>query len=141
MPETKAVMTEAEAVVANQLLPGHQNILVGDRLKETQGSCPHIQKVVVSADATGGFSFVVKWSGEITDLKVQCTASNTSGTLKLRRATTDITDAIVCAVVDVETRAATVVQAQKVLTQGETLNVIANGASDRGVMYINILRS
>ena len=69
-----------------------------------------------------------------------CTASNASGTLKLRRATTDISAAVTCAVVSTTARSATIALAEKNLDPSVTYNVIANGAADRGVLQLYVAR-
>jgi len=110
---------------------------LGDRLAATV----YIQKVVVAADASGGQAFTPEVSGELIDAFAVCTVANASGTMTLRRGTTAITSAIVCAVQDVLSRTTTLVQAQKNLVKGETLNMKANGASDKGLVYLVIIPS
>lgn len=97
-------------------------------------------EVPVTADATGGLTFTVPFACKIIEALAYCTASNASGTLKLRRATTDISAAITCAVVNTTARSATIVLAEKNLDPTVTYNVIANGAADRGVLQLYVAR-
>jgi hypothetical protein len=112
-----------------------------DTLDTRLTKTPYVQKVSVTADATGGQSFVAEVSGEIIDVWAVSTASNASATLTVRRSTTAITSAISVATANALTRTTQLVQAQKIVTKGETLNIIANDANDRGIVYIAILPS
>lgn len=141
MSATPAVLTEAEAQVINGLMPGNQNARIGDRLKELQDRSVAIQRIPIAADASGGLSFIAEYSGELVDAWVVCTAANASGTLGIRRSSTALTTLMICAVIDVLTRTALVLQSGKAIVAGETLNIKANGASDRGIVYMAILRS
>ena len=141
MSATKKILTEPEALTVNQLMPGNKNVRMGERLRELQQKSLAIQKVSVEADATGAIDFLAEYSGDIVDAWVICRAASGSGTLTLRRATTDITSAMVCAVDDALARTLSLVQAENPIVQGETLNHVANGAADRGDVYIAVLRS
>lgn len=101
---------------------------------------PWVIEVPVTADATGGLTVTVPYDLKIFEVIVQCTSANASGTLTLRNGTTAITDAIVCAVDKVIVRAGTLDDAETTITTSESINVIANGAADRGIMYIVGLR-
>ena len=137
-----ATLTDAEAAVVDALMPGNQVKQVGSRLQALEQRAPFIQKVVIDADYhTVAKSFLVEANGEIVDVWAVGTASSGSGTATLRRSTTAISSAIVCAAADVLSRTTTIVQAQNPAVQGEALNVITNGANDRGVLYIAIRRS
>ena len=141
MGRTADLLVEAEAVEVNSLMPGSQNARVGDRIKELQNRGIVVQQAAVIADATGGFSFTVEYSGILLDVTVACRASNGSGTLTLRRAANAISSAIVCATDDVLSRTTTIVHAEKDVVAAETLNLIANGAADRGIATLFILRT
>ncbi len=138
---TSKLLTEAEAQAVNNLMPGNLNAKLGDRVKELQDKTLFIQRIPVAVDASGGLNFTVEYSGELVDAWVVCTAANASGTLQIRRSTTALTTAMICAVIDVLVRNALILQSGKTLVAGETLNVKANGASDRGVVYMAVLRS
>jgi hypothetical protein len=136
-----ATLTDAEAQMIEQAMPANQVKSVGSRIQLLEQRTLHVQKVTVAADATAGQNFLAEVSGELVDVEAVCTASNAGGTLTVRRSSTAISSAIVCAVVSVPSRTALVLQASKAIVQGETLNIIANGAADRGIAYIYILRS
>lgn len=79
---------------------------------------------------------LVPLGARIYDVIVECTASNTAGTLQLRsnNATpVDITAALTCAVDNVVTRQAILTNN---IVDADGLEVIANGAADRGIMTI-----
>lgn len=139
--KTTTLLSESEAQAVNRLMPGNMNAKLGDRVKELQEKTLFIQRVPVTADASAGTDFTVEYSGELVDAWVVCTAANASGTLGIRRSTTALTTLMICAVIDVLTRNALVLQSGKTLTAGETLNVKANGAGDRGIVYLAVLRS
>ena len=136
-----ACLKDTEAQAVDALMPGNQNVNLGSRLQLAEQRALYIQKVTVAADATGGQAFTAEVSGELVDAWAVCTASNASGTLTARRSTNALTSAITCAVGDTASRTTQVVQARKAIVQGESLNVLANGASDRGILYLAILRS
>lgn len=91
----------------------------------------------VDADATGSLDItgIIPEGATIIDVLVECTTANSAGTLQLREETGDaaITDAIICAVDNVIERAASI----SISTVGSNgLEIISNGAADRGLMTI-----
>lgn len=110
------------------------NELVADN-NEHLASGLVVVPVAITADATGGKTFTAPMSMVIIGVDAYCTEANASGTAKLRRGTTDISGAAVMAVANTKT-GTTIVNAQKAVTKGEELNVITNGAADRGILYI-----
>jgi hypothetical protein len=138
---TDAVLRDGEAEALSNSSPAAQNAELGHRLQELQDSSPYVQKVAVAADATGGQAVQAEVSGEVIDVWAVCTVANASGTLTLRRSTDAISSAITCAVQDVLSRSTSLVQGQKAVTRGEALNVKANGAADRGILYFAIRRA
>ncbi len=141
LPRTAKVITDGEALALDNASPADQINRLGTRLQEIQDSSPYVQKVTVDADATGGKAITADVAGEIVDAWAVCTVANASGTLTLRRSTNAISSAITCAVQDALSRTTSLVQAQKAVVQGEALNVVANGAADRGILYFAIKRS
>ena len=108
-------------------------------LAESTADTPVMITYAVTADATSGLAIydsAVPFDFEILDVVVQCTAANASGTLKLTDGTSDITDAIVCAVDKTIGRAGTIDDAKSSLSAGDTLKVVSNGAADRGTVTI-----
>lgn len=139
MPAVDKAMAETEAQALNTLMPGNLNVRLGDRLKAQDNF--HIQEVIVAADASGGQNFVAEVSGDLVDAFVHCTATNAAGTIGCRRSTTNMTTLMVCATVGNVVRTTNVVQGQKAIVAGETLNAKANGASDRGILYLIIKKT
>lgn len=99
----------------------------------------YIQRVSVEEDASSGLSFRAAVAGKVIDAWVQCTSANGSGTLQLRRGTTAITDAVACATANAISRATSVDASEMEVEEQELLNVIANGAGDRGTLFLLIL--
>lgn len=134
-------LQDGEALANEQGMPVNQNMRLGSRVQVLEQRTMHIQKVTVAADASAGQNVIAEVSGEIVDAWATCTAANASGTATLRRSATAITSAIVAAVQDVTSRTTSIVQAQKAQVAGETLNVKANGAADRFILYWAVLRT
>jgi hypothetical protein len=91
--------------------------------------------VVADASSSIDITGLVPEGATILDVFVECTAASGSGTLQLREETGDaaITNAIVCAVDNVVTRVTTL----SISTVGANgLEIISNGAADRGIMTI-----
>jgi hypothetical protein len=91
----------------------------------------------VDADATGSIDItnLVPLGATILDVFVECTAASGSGTLQLREETGDaaITDAMICAVDNVVVRVTTLSIS---VVGANGLEVITNGAADRGLLTI-----
>jgi len=143
-------LTVAEAVKLDQSSPENQVAQPGTRIKTVEDAVDVleagsgdlvIQKVSVIADATAGFAFAAKYAMELIDVKIVSTATSGSGTATVRRVTTAMTNGIIMAAADVITRATSIIQAAKAITLGEALNVITNGANDRGIVYLYGIRS
>jgi hypothetical protein len=79
-----------------------------------------------------GFNFTV------IDAFVLCTATNTSGTVTVQNsAGTAITNALTCATANDVSRTTSIAAATKTITDGK-LKFKANGATDRGIVYITV---
>lgn len=92
----------------------------------------------VAADATTAISKDFGFNFTIVDVWAVCTATNGAGTIKLQNtAAADITAAIACATVNVTARQALLVAATKVIADGK-VKFIANGAADRGIVYLMV---
>ena len=106
----------------------------------------NIVELSVGADATGlGLTFTNATTGlavgdRIVDLWVVCTESNGSGSLKLSHgdAGADISAALACVTIDVLTRGALIVGG---VVTADGLTIIANGAADRGKMYLTYIKA
>ena len=89
-----------------------------------------IIRTTVTATAAAGVDFTMPVAMNITDVVIQAQAAAADGTLRLRRVTTAITDAMTCAVDHTLARAATIDDAQATTTAGETLNLLAAGTGE-----------
>lgn len=94
----------------------------------------------IEADATGEKAVPIPFACEVIDVIVQCRATNAGGTMTLKKGSTAITDAMICAVDKVIVRAGTIDDAQSTLKEGDSVSVDANGASDRGLVTILVRR-
>ena len=134
-------ISTVEASKLNQDNPEFEKMQFGTEIKAIQDNAMVVVRAAVAADATSGQSITIPVDMYITDVVVQCTATNASGTLTLRNSTTAITDAIACDTNHAIDRAATIDDAQASIATTDSINVIANGAADRGVVYITGMRS
>lgn len=103
---------------------------------------PLIHRVVVDDTAAAGFNFTMPYAMKIAFMVVQAQAAATTGTLQLRRSTTAVSDAVICAVNHAVTYMGTCDDAQATTTEGETLNFISTGSDAteagkvRAIVYI-----
>ena len=97
---------------------------------------PIIVKKVVDTDATGELAITIPYDMYVVDVIVHCTASNASGEMTIKNGSTAITDAIICAVDHVVTRAGTIDDDQASLLAGDTVTVDAHRVDDRGIIWI-----
>lgn len=99
-------------------------------------------KYTIGSDHTTAKQIPVPYDITVIDAIVQCTTANALGTAKLQRNASDITDAMIMAVNHVIVRAGTIDDAYQTINHlTQKLNVICNGAADRGVVYILGYRS
>jgi hypothetical protein len=96
----------------------------------------YIKMTTITASAIAGINFTMPFAMDITMVMIDCTANVTGGTIKLRTQTTDISDAIVCAVSGAITVSENIVTAVKRTTVGQTLNFISNDAGVRATAYV-----
>ncbi len=132
-------LTENEADIIDNSSPVSQKTELGSEVYAQQtidSNTPRVIRYAVTADATGALSITVPYNMIIMDVWVECTTANASGTLTLRKATTAITDAMICAVDKVVVRAGTIDDAQSTILTTDSINVISNGAADRGIITI-----
>lgn len=100
-----------------------------------------IVKVPITVDATGAIDIEIPHPFELIDVIVQCRATNASGTAQIRKGATAITDAMIMAVDKVIVRAGTIDDAQSTIKKTDSINVITNGAADRGFVTLIGIRS
>jgi len=129
-----------QAEKLNNESPGIQLATVGNHIKELEDYAPALFYKPITADATGGLDVFgtagAPFDCEIVDIIVQCRAANASGTAKLTDGTNDISDAVIMAVDKVVTRAGTIDDVYSSISAGDTLQVVTNGADDRGLITI-----
>ena len=106
-----------------------------DELGTLLKGSPIVVKKAVTADATGELAITIPYDMEVIDVIVQCTAANGSGSLQLKNGTA-VTDAIACTTDKAIARAGSIDDAYSTLLTTDTVTVDANGASDRGIMWI-----
>lgn len=131
------VLSTDQKSIINQANPTNQELSLGDKLYDISNyGLVAVRLAVTAAANVTAATVTIPVRMRIVDVIVQCTATSGSGTLTLRTGTTAISDAIVCAVNHTMGRAGTLDDAQVAIAAGATLNAIANGANDRGVVYI-----
>jgi hypothetical protein len=98
-----------------------------------------VVELPITADATTALSFAVgETAFKVVDAFVICDASNAAGTLQvLDSADAAITNAMICDVVNTVVRVTTIDITKDDIADG-ILKVIANGAADRGRVYVTI---
>jgi len=112
--------------------PIDQQVQLGDAVY----SAPVLLFASIEADATGGLSITVPFALEVVQVIAQCRTANGSGTATLRNVTTAVTDAIVMAVDKTNIEATTIDDAQSTFAAGGNMNVVTNGAADRGLVTV-----
>lgn len=100
---------------------------------------PIIIELEVTADASGGLSYICPRAGTIVDAWAVSAATTLNATLQVSVGGNAVTDAMSIASLDAVTRAATLDQTYVEVAAGDTLTVTANGASDRGAAYVVLL--
>lgn len=117
--------------------PVTQKVVLGDAVY----LAPVYIQAAIEADATSSaVAFTIPFACRIVDIIVECTAASGSGTATVRKVTTAISDAMIMAVDKVIVRAGTIDDAQSTLAAGNNVNVITNGAADRGVVTLVCVR-
>ena len=112
---------------------------IGTKLVEidTYGGGLAVLKHRIEADYTGGVNAIqCPFACEIIDVVVQCRAANASGTVTARAGTNAVTDAIVCATDDAKVAAGSIAEAYSTFAKDAYINLITNGAADRGDVFV-----
>ena len=87
-----------------------------------------VVRVVVNSTAAAGFNFTMPVAMNIADVVFQAQAAATTGILQLRRTTSAVTNAMICAVNHTLGRATTIDDTYATTVAGETLNFISTGS-------------
>lgn len=130
-----------EAAILDGMNPDAQKVALGSAVRnvEQYGLCILEADIDAAANATAK-SVTVPFACEVVDVIVQARATSGSGTATVRVSTNAISDAIVMAVDTTIVRAGTINDAYSTLAAGDSLNVITNGANDRGLVEIVVKR-
>jgi len=96
-------------------------------------------RATITGDATGGDVYTMVRAGQVCDAWVICTATSNGGTVTVLNASIAITDAMACATNKALIRAGTIDDASFDLAVGNALTFTTNGASDRGVVCVEML--
>ena len=115
------------------------------QLNELQYSPAVFQYKVAADTTTAAVAFVAPFAMEIFEVVVNAQAASGSGTITPRKGATDaMCTAITCAVDGAVSRlsAGTVVAnaARLILAKGDSVYVIANGSTDRGIVTFQAVR-
>lgn len=126
-----------EARVVNNLSPGDQNVGLGDRIRDLEENALVELTYEVAADLTGGLDAIeCPFNLEVLDVFVQARATSGSGTVTARKVTDAITSAIVMAVDDAMARTVSIDDGYSSFTEGQFINLVTNGAADRGLVTV-----
>jgi hypothetical protein len=106
-----------------------------------------IIEIDVTADATGtnGPTYIVPRTGEIINAWAVATATSGGGTMTIQRQALGAgsfnaaSGAITCAVSNALSFAGSLITAQTSCASTDVLRIVANGAADRGRVYIQFL--
>ena len=132
-------LTQKEADQLDQSDPTRQKTEIGNEVLAQQtidANTPRVVRFAITANATGALSITIPYDMVILDVWVECTTASGGGTATLRKSTTAITDAMVMAVDKTMVHAGTIDDAQSTILTTDSINVITNGAADRGVVTI-----
>jgi len=136
-----ASITTAEANELNVGSPINQKLELGTEIKKFQDNGLVVISKVIDADAkTEALSIDIPFDIKIIDVIVTCTAAVEAGTAQLRNSTTAISDAIIMAANHVVDRAGTLDDAQVAVGASDSINVLTNETTNRGVITILALR-
>lgn len=130
-------VTAAAADKLNRMHPTFQELQFGTAAYEISQYSPVIISTAVTAAANStAKSVTIPFAMRVLFVVTECTAASGSGTLTLRKATTAISNAMECATDKKVVYSESIDDAQSTLAAGDNVNIIANGANDRGVVTI-----
>ena len=116
-----------------------QSLWGADEIKVVE----RVAKVVVATGGTTAVTADIPVGAEIIDVTSICTRSNGGGTMRVRTGASspvNITNALQCATENEVARAATIEHASRVVG-ADGVEVVANGNSDGGIVYIKYLKT
>ena len=131
------MITEINQRKINKACP----VLRISKLGDNTIGAPITIKIAVTADASStAVAVIVPIAMEVIGMDVISTVSEVAATATLSNGTNDISDAVICAVLDTVTVAGTVDVTYTTLSAGATLDITTNGAADRCVAYVKGFR-
>lgn len=147
----RTTFTQAMADAIDRLInPGAQLTRLGTYMKEAfsrtlalESSAMQIIEIPITASATGAPSFVLDADNavRIVDAFTRCTGASASGTLTIQDSNgVAISNAMTCAVDKAISHATSLDPSKAEIPAGGTIKVVANGASDRGVVTLIVVR-
>ena len=95
---------------------------------------------VIGSDASGGLDFVVPFDCTVYDVIVQASGSTGSATVTLSNDGDAVTNAIIMATDKAITRAGTINSAYSSFSEGDLFTLTTNGASDKGLVKLMVLK-
>jgi len=135
-----AKLTSAQADIINRMNPTAQEVALGSTIKESQDYEAVILTYAIASDCTTAkAAFTAPFAMVIDRIDLLTTVGETSNTIKVLKATTEMCTALVATTAKaITSMAAGVETAQVTLASGSVVNVQAaggsNGANQRGVL-------
>ena len=119
-------------------------LTANQQMDELQTSPAVFTRAITADTTTAAVAFVAPFAMQIVDIAVLAQATSAGGTVTPRKGTDAMCTAIAMAVDGAMTRlsAGAVVAnaARLILAKGDTVNVITNGAADRGIVTFTAVR-
>lgn len=126
----------------NEILPSKIATVEEAVALEAKLGVPFAIEYEIAADASSGVDIIasVAQKFRVVDIVVEARATSGSGTVIVRNGTTGISAAIAMAADEAVARAADMVAAEATFEVGDVLNVITNGAADRGIVTLHCVK-
>lgn len=141
-------LSEQQAFAINNSAPIHQVTKTGEMIKEVQDFGLYQFTMNHATDGASTYNFVFPdgsntppFNCEIVDASVQCRKTSGGGTVVVKKDTTAITDAMICAVLKTVVRAGTIDVAQSSLVAGTSaITITTVGATTWGLVTLVVRR-
>jgi hypothetical protein len=131
-----SLITQDEAAILDKFGATNQQVAPGAKLLELSTGSMIAIDFAITADATSGLTITIPYDFDLRDVIVQCTTANALGTATLRNTTNAISDAMAMAVDATIARAGTLDDTYTAISTTDSINVITNGAADRGIITL-----
>jgi len=130
-------LSEGEAKIVNNLSPGDQNVALGDRIRDLEEHALVELAYEVASDLTGGLDAIrCPFDLEVLDVFAQARATSAGGTVTARKETDAISSAVVMAADMAIARTVSIDDDYSSFTEGQYINLVTNGAADRGLVTV-----